>query len=121
MAVKRNIPRRWVVSDEQIVEICKQQPEKLDDLFAMRGAKSSLSTGDARAMLNCVKKGNEYKQDELPSFKDKHKYSLKNEENKKDEIAAESDLMSALVRHRAKENNIAPQTLAPTQDLNKIA
>lgn len=87
----------------------------------MRGAKSSLSTADARAMLNCVKKGNEYKQDELPSLREKHKLSLKCEESKKDEIAAESDLMSALVRHRAKENNIAPQTLAPMQDLNKIA
>lgn len=121
MAIKRNIPRRWVVSDEQIVEICKQQPQKIEDLFSMRGAKSSLSTGDARAMVDAVKRGNKYSEDELPSFKDKHKYSYKNEEFKNDEIAAESDLMSALVRHRAKEINIAAQTLAPTSDLNKIA
>ena len=87
----------------------------------MRGAKGSLNTEDARGIIDAVKKGNSYKPDELPSFKEKHKYSYKNEYLDKNEIEAEIDLMCALVRHRAKENNIAPQTLTSNSDLAKIA
>ena len=120
-AIRRNIPRRWVISDEQIVQICKQQPQKIDDLFSMRGAKGSLHTQDAREIIAAVNRGNAYKEDDLPSLRDKHKYSYKNEQFDKQEIEAEVDLMCALVRHRAKENNIAPQTLTTNADLAKIA
>lgn len=87
----------------------------------MRGAKGSLNTEDARGIIDAVKRGNAYKPDELPSFKEKHKYSFKNEDMDKNEVEAEIDLMCALVRHRAKENNIAPQTLTSNSDLAKIA
>lgn len=87
----------------------------------MRGAKGSLHTQDARDIIAAVKRGNAYKAEELPSLRDKHKYSYKNEQFDKQEIEAEVDLMCALVRHRAKENNISPQTLTSNTDLAKIA
>lgn len=87
----------------------------------MRGAKGSLHTQDAREIIAAVNRGNAYKDEDLPSLRDKHKYSYKNENLDKDEIEAEVDLMCALVRHRAKENNIAPQTLTSNSDLAKIA
>lgn len=110
-----------MISDEQIIQICKQQPKKVDDLFAMRGAKGSLNIESARGIIEAVKRGNAYSEDELPSLRDKHKYSYKSDEFDKNEIEAEIDLMSALVRHRAKEKNIAPQTLTSNSDLTKIA
>ena len=32
-AQKLNIPRKWVVSDEQIVEACRREPTSLDELY----------------------------------------------------------------------------------------
>ncbi|MFR5000083.1 MAG: ribonuclease D [Slackia sp.] len=50
-AMKRNIPRKWVVTDEQIVEICKREPRTLDELFMVRGVSNTLKTDDARRCL----------------------------------------------------------------------
>lgn len=87
----------------------------------MRGAKGSLSMDDARSILDAVKRGNKYKDKDLPNLKDKHKYTYKNDNCNVEEIDAEIDLMCAIVRHRAKENNISPQTLSSNTDLAKIA
>lgn len=121
IAIKKNIPRRWVISDEQIIEICKQQPKNIDALYTMRGAKSSLDIKDARGILDSVKRGLAYKDKDLPDIKDNKKFSIKAERCIDSEIDAEADLMCAIVRHRAKENNIAPQALSSNSDIAKIA
>ena len=36
-ASKRNIPRKWVMTDEQIVEACRREARSIDDLFLIRG------------------------------------------------------------------------------------
>lgn len=33
LAMKRNIPRKWILSDEQVIEICKREPRSLDNMF----------------------------------------------------------------------------------------
>lgn len=122
IAIKRDKPRRWIISDEQIIEICKQQPKKIEDLFIMRGAKASLAIQDARSILDCLKKGNSYKEKDLPTLKDKNKYCSNNNMCCCNyDIEADADLMCAIVRKKAHEYNMAPQTLTSNADLAKIA
>ena len=53
-ARKRNVPRKWILTDEQIVESCKREPRTIDDLFMVRGMRERLTTRDARTLIELV-------------------------------------------------------------------
>lgn len=112
-AQKMNIPRKWVVSDEQIVEACRREPRSLDELYMVRGLKESLKSGDARHVLQLINKGLTCPEEDLPQTKT----NQRSEAN----VDIAVDLMNAIVRLRARENKIAPQTLAPHAELMKLA
>lgn len=112
-AQKANIPRKWIVSDEQIVEACRREAKSIDELNMVRGMRETLSAGDARQALACIKKGLTCPEEDLPQINVKPK----NEVN----VDIMVDLMNAIVHLRARENRIAVQTLAPQAELMKLA
>lgn len=112
-AQERDMPRKWVLTDEQIVEACRRESRTIDDLFLIRGVREKLNTRDARAVATVLVRGLDAAPDTWPEL-DK---SPKSERN----VDAELDLMEALVRLRAKENDIAMQTLASRTDLARVA
>ncbi|MVN57750.1 ribonuclease D [Adlercreutzia equolifaciens] len=112
-AQERDMPRKWVLTDEQIVEACRRESRTIDDLFLIRGVREKLNTRDARAVATVLVRGLDAAPDTWPEL-DK---SPKSERN----VDAELDLMEALVRLRAKENDIAMQTLASRSELARVA
>ena len=112
-ARKRDVPRKWILTDEQIVESCRREPRSIDDLFMVRGVKERITTRDARIIVNLVVKGMGLPESEWPELD----RAAKNEPN----VDAEIDLMNAIVRLRAHENDIAMQTLASHGDLAMVA
>ncbi len=112
-AQKRNVPRKWVITDEQIVEACKRDARTIDDLFMVRGMREKLNTRDARAVAALMKAAMDASPDTWPE----PDRSGKNEPN----VDAPLDLMTALVRLRAKENGVAFPTLASHDDLVRVA
>lgn len=112
-AQRANIPRKWVVSDEQIVEACRREARTLDDLYMVRGMREALKPADGRRVLACLKAGFECPEADLPSVRS----SQRNEAN----VDIAVDLMHAIVHLRARENRIATQTLAPQAELMKLA
>lgn len=112
-AQKINVPRKWIVSDEQIVEACRREARTIDELFMVRGMRESLRAEDARQAVACIKKGLSCPKEQLPQVHEKPK----NEHN----VDIVIDLMNAVVHLRARENHIAPQTLAPQAELMKLA
>lgn len=112
-ARKRNVPRKWVLTDEQLVEACKREARTIDELFMVRGMRERVATREARIVVSLISKGLDLPSEEWPEF-DK---SSKNEPN----VDAQLDLMTALVRLRAKENDIAMQALASHSDLALVA
>ena len=112
-ARKRDIPRKWVITDEQIVEVCKREARTIDELFMVRGMRERLTTRDARALVACMKAGMDLPSEQWPELD----RASKNEPN----VDAQLDLMTALVRLRARENDIAMQALASHSDLAQVA
>ena len=106
-AQRRDVPRKWVVTDEQIVEACKR------DLFMVRGLSDRLSTKDARTVVSLIASALDASPDTWPE----PDRCGKNEPN----VDAELDLMCALVRLRAKQNGVAFPTLASHDDLARVA
>ena len=111
-AMKRNIPRKWVVTDEQIVEICKREPRTLDELFMVRGVSNTLKTDDARRVLAACKQGLDAPEDAWPELNK----SYKSEPN----VDPQVDLLYSLVKVRAKEAGVAFGVLASHADLAKL-
>lgn len=112
-AQRRDVPRKWIVTDEQIVEACKREARTIDELFMVRGLNERLGTKDARTVVALIGKGLDAPKDTWPETD----RSSRNERN----VDAELDLMTALVRLRAKENGVAFPTLASHDDLARVA
>ena len=112
-AMERNIPRKAVLSDVQIVEICRREPRLIDDMFMVRGVASALSTKEARDVLAACKKGLETPDDECPSLA----RAPRGEQN----VDAQTALLAALVHQRARENSIAFSAITSNAELARIA
>ncbi len=112
-AMKRDVPRKWICSDEQIVEACRREARTIDELYMVRGLRENLRNDDARKVVAAIKRGLECPEEDLPYFGNHNR----NEAN----VDVIVDLMGAIVHLRAKENHIAVQTLAPHSELVKLA
>lgn len=112
-AQKRNLPRKWVATDEQIVEACKREARTIDELFMVRGLSDKLSTGEARTVARLMAQAF----DSDPSTWPKLNRPSRSEPN----VDLQIDLMTALVRLRAKQNDVAFQTLASHDDMIRVA
>lgn len=112
-AIRRNVPRKWVLSDEQVVEACKREPKSVSELLMVRGMKKQLGTKEARKVSEII--ANALKSD--PSTWPKLDNGSANEPN----VDFTVDLMEPLLRLRAKENGIAVQSLASHPDLVQLA
>lgn len=112
-AVSINIPRKWVLTDEQIVEACKRETRTIDQLFMVRGIREKLGTSDARTVVSLIIKGLDAPKDTWPHIAPK----VRSERN----VDCEVDLMTALVRQRAREHDVAFQTLVSHDSLQLLA
>ena len=112
-AQSRNIPRKRVLTDEQIVEACKREPRTIGDLYMVRGMKEKLPIKDARKVLSLMVSALDSPPDAWPE-PDRPGKSERN-------VDFQLDLMMALVRLRSKESGIAMPTLASHDDLVRVA
>ena len=112
-AQRRGVPRKWVLTDEQIVEACKREARTIDELFMVRGMRERLSTRDARAVVALMVTA----LDAPPETWPEPDRCAKSEPN----VDAQLDLMTAIVRLRAKESGVAIPTLASHDDLARVA
>lgn len=61
-ALKKNKPRRWILSDELIVQFAKHPPKTKDQIERIQGARI-LSQKAIKAILEAIKKGLRYPED----------------------------------------------------------
>ncbi|MCL1798550.1 MAG: ribonuclease D [Eggerthellaceae bacterium] len=112
-AQRKDIPRKWVVGDEQIVEASKREARSIKELFMVRGLKERLNTHDAHTVVSLMVRAFDGPEEGWPEVDG----PKKNEPN----VDIEIDLMSALVRLRSKESGVAVQTLASHDELSRLA
>lgn len=112
-AQTRDVPKRWLVSDESLVELARRAPQTREGLSAVRGLNEQVARRSAEAILAAVARGKAVPDDELPRFEKRKRL-----EGELDELA---DALSAVVRVRAKEHGVAPTLLATRDDLERFA
>ncbi len=107
-AAKRNIPRKWLLSDEVVIEISKLMPTTVERLRSIRGV-VGLSEKDAHAVIVAVGLGKKCKPVDLPPVP-KHRRSTPEEE-------CVVDLMHAYMRVISEHTGIAGPLMASRDDL----
>ncbi|MCL2151118.1 MAG: ribonuclease D [Coriobacteriia bacterium] len=112
-ASRRNLPRRWVVTDEQLVDIARRNPSSADELYQTRGVQDRLSKRMTGEVLEAVRRGREIPEIELPERPTKPGNKLDN--------SIAMNMMQALVHCRASEQGIAGNILAPSDELLALA
>ena len=113
VAAKRNLPRRWILSDELVVETCKRAPKSVESLRRIRGT-DQLSKEDTARLVDAVRRGVACPTDKLPPI-----------QHRRQRTSIESDgvldLMYAVLRIVSDANGIAPQLVATREDLLDFA
>jgi ribonuclease D len=112
-AQRRNLPRKWVLSDDLLVEVARREPTSLEDLYCIRGLRERLGKGWSQELVAAVESALSKPSEEWPT---QERTSTKGGQS-----AAQLDLMNALLHQRAKELQIASSFLASHDDLTHLA
>jgi ribonuclease D len=112
-AMRRDLPRRWVLGDETLIEVARRRPADAAALADIRGL-NPRSLGDGGAsLLAAVRDGVAVPDEELPRIDRKPRTIV--------DVEGVVELMGALVRVRASEHGIAVPLLATRGDLERLA
>jgi ribonuclease D len=112
-ARQRDLPRKWVVTDEQLLDITRRNPATSDDLYMTRGLDGRLSRRMVTDILDAVSRGRQLPEESLPERPRKP--------NHVGDGTAAVDLMQALVHLRSSEQHVASNTLASQGELQALA
>lgn len=112
-AMRRDLPKRWVIGDEGIVEVARRAPSTPEQLMEIRGVPDKIGHSAVKSLLEAVARGVNVPDDQLPSIKKRRRAG--------GDIDGAVDLMVALVRLRAHEHGVAMPLLASRDDLERLA
>lgn len=107
-AARRNIPRKWVVSDEVIVEMCRHVPQSAGQLRRIRGTEK-VSQRDLEELVQAAQRGAASDPQGYPEVKHHTHPSAESE--------SVVDLMCALLRLVSEKTGVASQLIATRDDL----
>jgi len=111
-AIARNLPRKWVLSDEAAVELARRRPQTPEDLSKVRGLDTRLVSRDGAALLEIVAQACALPKADWPA-PEQRRALTPNEE-------ALVDLLAATVKLRAVEAGVTPGLVATRAQLEEI-
>jgi ribonuclease D len=112
-AMRRDLPKRWVVGDETLVEVARRRPADVAALGDVRGLNTRALGDGGAGLLAAVAAGVNATEDELPRVDRKPRTVV--------DVEGVVELMGALLRMRASEHGIAVPLLATRGDLERLA
>lgn len=112
-AMRRDVPKRWVIGDESIVEVARRVPSSVEELRDIRGVSDKVGKTAARGLVDAVTRGLAVDEADLPSLAKRKRLP--------GDVDGAVDLMVALVRLRAREHGVAMPLLAARDDLERLA
>lgn len=112
MAQQINLPRRWVVKDDLIIEIARLKPSKVIDLDSIRDVNEKFIEKHGNRILAIVATAQDTPTSKWPQHDVKQSLSTPQQ--------ALGDCLMALCRIIAEDNQIAVATLATRKDIDSL-
>ncbi|MDR1713176.1 MAG: ribonuclease D [Coriobacteriales bacterium] len=111
-ARRRDLPKKWVLSDDLIVEIVKRDPQDLASLYHIRGLQEKLNKSWCKEILAALQSARELPEEDWP---------VRPRQPQRDiNATGVAELMNALVRFRARQLHVATSYLANSNDLGAL-
>ena len=111
VAARRDLPRKWVLSDEVIVEICRRAPRSVDRMRRIRGT-DHIAANDASQVVRAVQQGLACDPMDYPVVRHRPRTSP--------EADSVADLMYAMLRLRSERSGVAIPLIATRDDLHDL-
>ncbi|MCF6283447.1 MAG: ribonuclease D [Candidatus Polarisedimenticolaceae bacterium] len=112
-AIKRNIPRKWMVKDEILLEMARRMPSDKAQLLKLRGVEDRLVERHGEDLLQLIKKARALPKDEWPVEKRAKRPGLEQE--------ALTDLLMCALRLLSQQQKITPVIIAGRKELERLA
>ena len=111
-AIKKDLPRRWLVADEVLVDMVRVKASKPDDLSNIRGLKSEQIKRHGETWLQLIQTGLSLPPEEWPELPRRRKPDA--------DLALVADLLMLVVNKEARASNISPQMIATRSQVEKM-
>ena len=112
-AINRNKPRRRILSDDALIDMCKQKPEDTKQLLALRSLnKSRVSQQEAGVLIQCIATACALPPEQWPRLPKKHKISAE-----QDTVV---DGLITVLKYNASKHNINHTSLATRKQLEAL-
>ncbi len=111
-AQQENLPRGWLVKDDVMVDMARQQPANIESLGRIRGLGERTLKRRSDALLKIINDNRNAKPEALPDYIRAAKPSVEQE--------AVIDLLNAVVHFRAAEHQLNPVQLASRKHLQQM-
>lgn len=112
MAIKKDLPRRWILADDILIAAAQLLPKNISQLSTIANIKTATIEKNGEIILNCVKDALTLNETDLPSTKKPKRLTADQE------IIA--DLLMTQLRLIASEQNISPANIANRKMIEKI-
>ncbi|HHH12915.1 MAG TPA: ribonuclease D [Thiolapillus brandeum] len=109
-ALARNLPRRWVLKDELLLELARRCPQNRQELSRVRGVDASLVHSSGEALLERIRLARELPKEAWPREKPRPPKASVAEE-------ATLDILGGALRLIAEASGLSPQLIASRKDL----
>ncbi|WP_456378069.1 ribonuclease D [Thiolapillus sp.] len=109
-ALAKNLPRRWILKDDVLLELARRSPKTLPELEHIRGIDGGFMRKNGDAVLEQIRQALQLPKDQWP--KDKRPAARPSPEQE-----AVLDLLGAALRLIAHAAGLSPQVIASRKDL----
>ena len=111
-AIKQDLPRRWILKDDVMLDLAKLTPSSLDSMKKIRGLEQRDIDRHGKAVLEAIQAGKAMPKDQWPVMK--RPDALSNQQE------ALVDALMALLRKLCDEQNITPVAVATRKDIEAL-
>ncbi|MBD3610546.1 MAG: ribonuclease D [Gammaproteobacteria bacterium] len=109
LARERNRPRRWILADEVLIEICRLRPLSTDKLKRMRGLNDKKLQQYGQTIISLVEQAKRLPKGQWPILENRNKLNIQQE--------ATLDVVQGMLKLCAHNHKISPNSLATRKEL----
>ncbi|MBJ6608793.1 MAG: ribonuclease D [Candidatus Thiothrix moscowensis] len=111
-ALRKDIPRRWILSDEILIDLARMKLDTPDSMQQIRGLTAEQVERYAPEWLQCIARAKALPDSAWPNLPRRRKLD--------DNMSVVADLLTALLNQVANENGISAQMIATRQQIEKM-
>jgi len=112
-ARKRDLPRKWILKDEVMIELSRRMPHDAGGLSKIRGLEPGQIRREGETLIGLIDEGSQLPREQWPSDKGRPKPMGAQQE-------AMVDMLNAALRLIADEHQLSPMAIATRKELEKF-